>query len=65
MANAIAMRADIHRAYDECRFILARKDGLWVAHFPELTYELGRMHSNKPPELNQDVSAMFLLVRLA
>jgi HNH endonuclease len=65
MANAIAMRADIHRAFDECRFILVRKDGLWVARFLELTYELGRMHHNRPPELKPGVSAMFLLVRLA
>ena len=28
MANAIAMRADIHRAFDEYRFIFTGKDGL-------------------------------------
>jgi hypothetical protein len=65
MANAIAMRADIHRAFNKCRFILAWKGGLWTACFLELTYELGRMHHNRPPELKLGVSVMFLLVRLA
>lgn len=65
MANAIAMRADIHRAFDECRFVLVRKNELWVAHFLELTYELGRMHHNRRLEFKPGISAMFLLVRLA
>ncbi|KAK4999507.1 hypothetical protein LTR66_001485 [Elasticomyces elasticus] len=65
MANAVAMRLDIHRAFNDCRFVIVRKGGLWVAHFLELTNELGMMYHNKPLEVAPGVSASFLLVRFA
>jgi hypothetical protein len=64
MANAIVMRADIHRTFDECRFVFILKDGMWEPYFLELTYKLGKMHHNTPLEFKPGISAMFLLVRL-
>ena len=65
MANALAMRADIHRAFDECKFALVRKAGRWVAHFLETTYELGRIYHNRPINVTAGVAPEFLLARFA
>lgn len=64
MANALAMRADIHRAFDECKFVLVRKCGRWTVHFLEKTYDLGRMYHNRPAEV-VGVSPEFILTRFA
>jgi hypothetical protein len=63
-ANAIAMRADIHRGFDECKFVLARKSGQWVTHSLETTYELGRMHHNRPVDIPCGVSVEFITGRI-
>ncbi|KAJ9634235.1 hypothetical protein H2199_009065 [Coniosporium tulheliwenetii] len=65
MANALAMRADIHRAFDGCKFAFVRKAGRWVAHFLETTYELGRMYHNRPVEMAAGVAPEFVLARFA
>jgi hypothetical protein len=59
MANAIAMRADIHRAFDERRFVLVQKHGPMIGLFWELTYEHSRMRRNRPLEFKLGISAMF------
>ncbi|KAH7119530.1 hypothetical protein B0J11DRAFT_63415 [Dendryphion nanum] len=64
IANALAMRADIHRAFDDCKFILTRKRGEWTIHFLEKTYDLGRMYHNQTVKL-VGVSPEFLLARFA
>lgn len=64
IANALAMRADIHRAFDDCKFILTRKRGEWAIHFLEQTYDLGRMYHNQTVKL-VGVSPEFLLARFA
>lgn len=65
IANALAMRADIHRAFDECKFALARKSGRWTVHFLEKTYDLGQMYHNRPIEVTEGVSPEFILTRFA
>lgn len=65
MANALAMRADIYRGFDECKFVLARKNGQWVTHFLEIIYELGRMYHNRPVDIPCGVSIEFILARFA
>lgn len=65
IANALAMRADIHRAFDECKFALVRKSGRWTVHFLEKTYDLGRMYHNRPIEVVEGVSPEFILTRFA
>jgi len=64
IANALAMRADIHRAFDDCKFMLTRKRGEWTIHFLEKTFDLGRMYHNRPVEV-VGVSPEFLLTRFA
>lgn len=65
MANAIALRPDLHRAFNDCKFAIARKDGQWSAHFLETTNELGSMYHNRPVEIAAGISAEFLLARFA
>jgi hypothetical protein len=65
IANALAMRSDIHRAFDECKFVLARKSSRWTVHFLERTYDLGRMYHNRPIEVMAGVSPEFILTRFA
>lgn len=65
MANAIASRPDIHKAFDDCKFVITRKDNKWVVHFLEMTYSLGSMYHNRPVEIAAGVSIEFLLMRFA
>ncbi|MCJ1396625.1 hypothetical protein MMC18_009516 [Xylographa bjoerkii] len=64
-ANAMAMRADIHRAFDDCKFAIVRKKGCWVTHFLETTYELGALYHNRPVEVMGGVAPEFILARYA
>ncbi|KAL9616337.1 MAG: hypothetical protein Q9160_008780 [Pyrenula sp. 1 TL-2023] len=64
MANALAMRADIHRAFDDCNFVLVPKCGHWTVHFLEKTYDLGPMYHNRPIEV-ASVPTEFILTRFA
>jgi hypothetical protein len=65
VANALAMRADIHRAFDDCKFVLVPKCGRWTIHFLEKTYDLGRIYHNRPIEIAGGVSPEFILTRFA
>lgn len=64
IANALAMRPDIHRAFDDCKFALVRKSGRWTVHFLEKTYDLGRMYHNRPIDI-AGFSPEFVLTRFA
>lgn len=64
-ANAMAMRADIHRAFDDCKFAIVRKKGCWVTHFLETTHELGAVYHNRPVEVMGGVAPEFILARYA
>ncbi|KAH7010748.1 hypothetical protein B0J12DRAFT_59515 [Macrophomina phaseolina] len=65
LANAITLRADIHTAFDDCRFVLIPKAGAWVPHFLDATIDLGLIHHNTPVALPSQVSPAFLLARFA
>ncbi|KAH0562857.1 hypothetical protein GP486_002530 [Trichoglossum hirsutum] len=65
IANALAIRSDIHRAFDEGKFVLARKSNCWAVHFLGNTCDLGRMYHNRPIEVKAGVSLEFILTRFA
>ena len=65
IANAVAMREDIHTAFDRGKFVITRKAGKWMAHFVDFTNELGNLYHNRPLTLKSSVSSMFLLARFA
>ncbi|KAJ9654759.1 hypothetical protein H2201_008950 [Coniosporium apollinis] len=65
ISNAIGLRPDIHKAFDDRRFVIVRKHGQWVVHFINLTQNLGRRYHNIPLKLQTGVSARCLLIRFA
>ena len=65
VSNAVALRSDIHKAFDERKFLLAYKNSTWAVHFLALTNELGGLYHNTPITLANNVSPFFLLVRFA
>ncbi|KAI9764070.1 MAG: hypothetical protein M1840_008874 [Geoglossum simile] len=69
IANALAIRSDIHsdihRAFDEGKFVLARKSNCWTVHFLEKTCDLGRMYHDRSIEVKAGVSPEFILTRFA
>ncbi|KAK5140167.1 hypothetical protein LTR04_003128, partial [Oleoguttula sp. CCFEE 6159] len=65
IANAIALRSDIHSAFDDRKFLVTRKKSKWVVHFLEITYELGRLYHNAAIDIDTGVSWDFLLARFA
>ena len=65
MANAIALRPDIHTAFDQGYFMIARKKEHWVLHFLRTTHDLGRDYHRLPVDINPNVAPEFLMVRFA
>ena len=65
VANAISLRDDIHRAFDSAFFVIARKQGRWVAHFWKRTVEIGRTYHNRLLNIHPAVHPCFLLARFA
>lgn len=65
IANAITLREDIHTTFDEHGFVLTRKFGVWMAHFLQLTRELGPCYHNTRIQIHSSVSHAFLLTRFA
>lgn len=67
IANAVALRPDIHRCFDRNGFVFVPKEGKWVAHFLEHTADLGRLFHNRAvtSELTGSVAPEFLLARFA
>lgn len=66
IANAIALRANLHDVFDDQKVAIAPKNGVWKAHFFGLTFTLGSMYHNEPlKELSKEISPSFILARLA
>ena len=65
MSNAMALRPDLHRAFDNRGFVVVCKKSKWVPHFLEKTTELGPLYHNVVMELSLSISPSFLLTRLA
>lgn len=65
ISNAIALRPDIHKAFDDRKFVITCKDSTWLLHFLGPTSQLGDLYHNTPIKLHDDVSPFFLFVRFA
>ena len=65
VSNAIALRSDLHTAFDDRKFVLVPKGSCWVPHFLSLTNDLGRLYHNTSLKLDKGVSRCFLLARFA
>lgn len=63
-ANAIALRADIHTTFDEHRLVLTRKFGVWMAHFLQLTHDLGPCYYNTRIQIHRVYHMPFYLPAL-
>lgn len=61
ISNAVALRADVHKIFDDKKFVLVPKAGRWLRH----THNMGSIFHNLPVELNSLVSVSFLLTRFA
>lgn len=62
--NAIALRRDIHSAFDDRKFVIVPKQSRWVVHFLGQTNSLGDDFHNTHIEL-KGVSPQFLYARFA
>ncbi|KAI4266795.1 MAG: hypothetical protein L6R38_008542 [Xanthoria sp. 2 TBL-2021] len=65
MANATAMRSDIHKAYDKRLFVMVPKYDCWTVHFMGPTYHLGSLYHNMPVNLHTDVGLEYMFSRFA
>ena len=65
VANAIALRHDIHQAFDARLFAFVQKKGVWLTHFLKPTLDLGKDYHNVHIAVNEGVSTQFLYARLA
>lgn len=65
MANAMALRSDIHQSFDARRFVFVRKSDTWVAHFLADTRTLGHVYHNTQLDLPVAIHPAFVLARLA
>ncbi|KAI4189419.1 MAG: hypothetical protein LQ348_003796, partial [Seirophora lacunosa] len=65
MSNAIAMRSDVHKAYDKRLFVMVPKRNRWTVHFMEPTFDLGSLYHNMPLNLHTDVSLEHMFSRFA
>lgn len=65
ISNAVALRADVHKVFDDKKFVFVPKDGRWVTHFLRQTRSVGSRFHNVPVELTPLVSVSFLLTRFA
>lgn len=64
-ANALAMRPDIHQAFDACKFVIVPKNQRWVVHFLGKTNNLGSSFHNMPVSVLATAKPEFILARLA
>ncbi|KAL9029980.1 MAG: hypothetical protein Q9196_001846 [Gyalolechia fulgens] len=65
VANAVALRPDIHKEFDQAGYVFVQKQEKWTVHFLRPTYNLGRAYHNIPVDLKSQVSPEFLLARFA
>ncbi|MCJ1406860.1 hypothetical protein MMC19_000930 [Ptychographa xylographoides] len=61
----MAMRTDIHHAFDDCKSAMVRKSGCWVTHLLQTTYELGVVYHNRPVKVMGGVALEFILAQSA
>lgn len=64
VCNAMALRSDIHKAFDDGKFVCVPKESRWVVHFLDLTNTLGPFYHNTVLELDPSIS-LLLLARFA
>ena len=64
MANAIALRQDVHTELDKGTVIFVRKLGEWVAHFLTPTRDLGPESHNVPIDMPAVVRETFILTNI-
>ncbi|TKA79577.1 hypothetical protein B0A49_08189 [Cryomyces minteri] len=65
ISNVVALRPDVHKAFDEKKFVLVPKLGKWVVHFTAATRHLGQLYHNTPLDLHKNVSPSQLFTRFA
>ncbi|KAL8965049.1 MAG: hypothetical protein Q9197_006695 [Variospora fuerteventurae] len=66
MSNLIALRADIHTAFDRQRmFVVIPKQGIWMIHFLQPSHILGPLYHNVRARLNDEVAREHVLTRFA
>ncbi len=65
LANAVALREDVHTAFDKGIFVFTRKRGHWVPHFLSPTRNLGPTYHNTPVDMPSTVSEAFILTNVA
>jgi len=65
ISNAISLRWDVHRAFDDRKFVILPKEGSWVIHFLSPTKDLGKLYHNTAVRLPPNVATTNLLARFA
>ena len=65
ISNTVALRSDVHRIFDERKFVFVPKESRWVVHFFGLTNTPGQLYHNTPLELDPDISPNLLFARFA
>lgn len=65
ISNAVTLRSDIHRAFDEGKFVFVPKESRWVVHFFGITNTMDQLYHNTPLEYDPDVSLKFFFARFA
>ena len=65
MANALALRSDIHTAFDAGTFVFTRKQNSWVSHFLAPTCNIGPEYHNVVVEMPVAVHPVFILTHFA
>lgn len=63
--NAVALRSDIHQAFDDRMLVFVPKESRWVVHFTGITNSLGRLYHNTILVLDPHISPKLLLARFA
>lgn len=66
MSNLIALREDIHTAFDRQRmFAIVPKQGKWNIHFSQPSHNLGPLYHGVGAQLNDEVAREHVLARFA
>ncbi|KAL6713019.1 hypothetical protein ACLMJK_009415 [Lecanora helva] len=64
-SNMVALRRDLHKAFDERFLSFVWKEHGWTTHFIKPTKDLGLQYHNMPVSLSDGISTQFLYTRLA
>ena len=65
MANAILLRCDIHRAFDNAKFVIVPKEGQWTPYFLDKTVHYSTEYHNRRLAIPRAVARQFFLARFA